>query len=67
MARSSFIYTVQDRQGGIVAAFTVKHELASWLEHQDDALLQLTRVRDGGHRMNDQPVQLNPETLDPAI
>lgn len=49
MARSTYIYVVTDARKQILAAFTVKHELVSWLERQ----VSLTghnvwRVADGG-------------------
>lgn len=47
MARSEYIYIVRDPDGRIVVAFTVKHNLASWLRHRDDrAWLIITRHRD---------------------
>lgn len=65
MARSNYIWAVQDGTGAVVAAFSVKHELQSWLDQQDRLLL-VTRVRDGS-RADSQPTQLNPRTLEPAL
>lgn len=55
MARSSYVYTVQ-RYGSVVAAFTVKHELISWLhwqerQHPHDFQVAHTvlRMSDGGY------------------
>lgn len=54
MARSTYIYLV--RSGGLldneipVAAFTVKHELKSWLERKTPevrAPMHVYRIRDG--------------------
>lgn len=49
MARSTYIYFVQGRQGEPVAAFTVKHEMMTWLE-QNPGDYTLWRLSDGGHR-----------------
>jgi hypothetical protein len=72
MARSNYIYVVQDVTGNVVAAFTVKAELASWLDRRNareprtrEELVGVTRVRDadfGSHL----PVMLNPRDLEPA-
>ena len=34
MARSSYIYIVTDAEKNILAAFTVKHELQTWIARQ---------------------------------
>lgn len=50
MARSDYIYITRDPDGRIVAAFTVKHELRSYLKGLDatDRLyFTVTRIRDG--------------------
>ena len=51
MARSSYIYLVQDKDLNRtpVAAFTVKHELATWLS-RNPGNYTLWRIGDGGHR-----------------
>jgi hypothetical protein len=75
MARSQYIYVVQREDGGLVAAFTVKHELLSWLTSEpspwledgdDDEKIYVTRMRDAwaGSRT---PVPLDPNTLQPAL
>jgi hypothetical protein len=71
MARSSYIYVVQNGDGDVVAAFTVKHELVTWQE-RNEGRFQITRVRDGGTEQKPWMkypgvVRLNPKTLDPAI
>lgn len=54
MARADYIWIVLDG-AHIVRAFTVKHELITWLRSQveDDAAagtyLEIHRARDGGH------------------
>lgn len=53
MARASYVYAVT-QHGAVVAGFTVKHELRSWLRRQAaiapglDGMV-VTRVRDGGY------------------
>jgi hypothetical protein len=34
MARSSYIYVVQDSRRAILATFTVKHEMVTWLQRE---------------------------------
>lgn len=65
MARATSIYIVQNASGTVVSAFTVKHELASWLSRHGFTYL-VTRVRDADFG-SDSPVQLNPQTLEPAL
>lgn len=60
MARSTYIYVVTDRLG-VVAAFTVKHELATWLRSlrvDSAARHRVTRLPDGVHSYT------TPTTLD---
>jgi len=52
MARSNYIYVVLDRDepllSPLLAAFTVRHELISWLnEHDDMKGITVHRMRDG--------------------
>lgn len=55
MARSSYIYLLQDTDetepARPVAAFTVKHELVTWLEHSRSLWdhLKLFRMKDSPH------------------
>lgn len=64
MARSQYIWIVQDHEEEIVTGFTVKHELGSWLDkHGRDFLV--SRVRDGSFGSGS-AVRLNPKTLEPA-
>lgn len=65
MTRSTNVYVVQNASGAIVSAFTVKHELASWLA-RNGSLYLVTRVRDADFG-SEPPVQLNPQTLEPAL
>lgn len=66
MARSTYIWLVQDGDGDVVAAFTVKHELGAWLDkHGPDFLV--SRIRDGNSDPTARPVELNPRTLEPAV
>ncbi len=51
MARSTYIYVVTDGRD-VVAAFTVKHELVSWLRAGRAPSLSVTRVNDGAHSGN---------------
>ncbi len=46
MARSSYIYVVQTAVG-ITAAFTVKHEMLTFLRAGIKGWVKVTRVRDG--------------------
>ena len=59
MARSNYIYVVTESLGdsvGIVSAFTVKHELKSWLEAQRDTRRLCMHV----YRCKDAPSRLVP-------
>jgi hypothetical protein len=49
MSRASYIWIVTNAQGGILAAFTVKHELVSWLRSEPGKIRwwNVERVRDG--------------------
>jgi len=66
MARSTYIWFVQDGQGDVVAAFTVKHELTKWLEANGTNFL-VSRIRDGLQAPGERPVELNPRTLERAL
>jgi hypothetical protein len=46
MARSQYIYVVTVR-GDIVAGFTVKHELVTWLRNNPAPDHKVTRINDG--------------------
>lgn len=48
MARSSYVYVVMDHDTP-VAGFTVKHELKTWLERQDEDYT-VFRLSDGLHQ-----------------
>ena len=48
MARSTYIYVVMDG-ANIVSAFTVKHEMITWLGRNPGDYVMF-RVSDGGHR-----------------
>lgn len=65
MARAMHIWLVQDTQGDVVAAFTVKHELGSWLDKHGVNFL-VSRIQDGRHNPGARPVELNPKTLEPV-
>lgn len=67
MSRSTYIWIVQETTGTVVATFTVKHELATWLDlfSHKRHLLAVTRHSDG--RPGVPPVALNPKTLELAI
>lgn len=63
MARSEYVYTVQDQFGLVHACFTVKRELATWLKDNDVRPFGppvVMRHRDGGWRS---PIKLDPATL----
>lgn len=70
MARSSYIYLVQDPETlRPKASFTVKHELESYLDKTTRQVV-VTRLRDGApvqhHWQKFQAItQLDPETLKP--
>lgn len=66
MARSSYIYVVRDAiDGELITAFTVKHELARWLDARSSKFL-ITRIHDGGQVHGRPPVTLDPRTLEPV-
>ena len=50
MARSTYVYVVQDidNHHELVAGFTVKHELQTWIE-RNPGEYYVTRLPDGGH------------------
>lgn len=66
MSRSKYVYTVQNGNGLVLGAFTVKHEL----KRAVDGLLAVsqdigvTRVRDGYLGEGAHSVVLNPWTLE---
>lgn len=56
---ASYIWIVFDEMGGLVAVFTVRHEMASWLvrcledpdfEEEDITQWRVLRIRDGASR-----------------
>jgi hypothetical protein len=75
MARSSYIYIVQNGDGLVLAAFTVKHELSTWLDQNGgryrnpksrDDLIGITRIQDGFGYGRAGSVVLSPRTLEPV-
>jgi hypothetical protein len=75
MARASSIYVVQ-KNNEIIAAFTVRHELQSFLAKEHPSLVEVTYLPDGfqltysdtgGYIFNNGrvPVKVDPETLKP--
>jgi hypothetical protein len=67
MARSNYVYIVRDGiTGDLVAAFTVKHELRSWLDGWG-SLVAVSRLHDGPWNAGRDPVHLNPRTLERAV
>lgn len=68
MSRSTYIYTVQDDEGVVIGAFTVKHELKTALEKhwEIEGLVRVTRTRDGEIGPRAQRVEMNPITLEVA-
>jgi hypothetical protein len=76
MARGSSIWVVQ-KAGEVVAAFSVRHELQTYLAREHPDLVeviylpdgyQLTYTTEGGYLFNNgrQPVKLDPKTLKPV-
>lgn len=47
MARSSYIYIVIENECNIIGAFTVKHELITWLQSHLIPRFEVKRLRDG--------------------
>jgi hypothetical protein len=47
MARAYNVHVVQNRQGTVIKAFTVKHNLLWWLRDQPLSQLTVTTIRDG--------------------
>lgn len=65
MARSTNVYVVNSWYGSPIAAFTVKHELVTWLRKQPPIAFILWRVPDGGPRTlkpNRMKVEFEPGT-----
>jgi hypothetical protein len=60
MARSSSIWLVYDPSGKVAAAFTVKHEMLSWIRSQPDPITTWTV-----HRMPDNPSKQHHRMPDP--
>lgn len=50
MARSAYIYVVTTYRDDLVVAFTVKHELQSWLDQRPTEHYQVWRMSDGARR-----------------
>jgi len=66
MSRGRYVYVVRRADGGLLAAFTVKYELATWLEHyKPSGPAIVSRIEDGGNAPWAQPISLNPQTLEP--
>lgn len=66
MSRSTYVYTVLNKATRIpAAAFTVKHELASWMKRHDPLTVDVYRLRDGNAYPDQIPVRLDPRTLEP--
>lgn len=76
MARATSLWVVQDVDGNITHAFSVKHELQSFLAQLHSDLVKVTYLPDGnkltytsegGYVFNNGkvPVQVDPETLQP--
>jgi hypothetical protein len=76
MARASSIWIVQ-QHGQIIAAFTVRHELQTFLAREHPDLVEVTYLPDGyhlsylpdkGYHFNNGrvPIKLDPETLQPV-
>lgn len=75
MSRSVYIWYVQNSDGNVIAAFTVKHELATWLDRRYGPAefrnaaacpVLLYRIRDGHIDPDARPVAHNPRTLEPV-
>jgi hypothetical protein len=66
MARSTYVYVVQHYPGGpLIGTWTVKHELASWLDQgkRRDSAWHVARYHDGQPEM--MSVTLDIRTLEP--
>ncbi len=68
MRRAEAIWIVQGVRGAVFGAFTVKRELAEWIERrgvpleQDD--LSVVRIGDGGYFPDAVPIAVDPVTLE---
>jgi hypothetical protein len=66
MSRSTYVYVVIEPVDCVpIAAFTVKRELALWMNRHDPIKVDLYRLRDGNAYPDQIPVRLNPQTLEP--
>jgi hypothetical protein len=66
VSRSTYVYIAISGDGSPLKACTVKREMHRWLaSRKNNHLIQLFRMRDG--IFVDPPVQLNPDTMEPAI
>lgn len=69
MARARYVWTVQSLGGGVLmAAFTVRYELVDWLSARQERTLPLLLVtRIDTHSFPQKIIELNPQTLEPAV
>jgi hypothetical protein len=77
MSRAHSIWIVRTHDHALLAAFTVKHELDTWLTRtyaphgertSANCPVLIDRVGDGGTYLRDnRPVAINPNTLNEAI
>lgn len=67
MARSTYVYVVQNEHDAVIAVFTVKRQLEHWLSNPagPQGMVLVTRHRDASP--GTRPVILNPRTLEPAV
>lgn len=75
MARAVAIWYVENTDGKLIAAFTVKRELADWLDRKYGPAEQrdmqtcpvgVYRIGDGHHYPDAVPKAYNPRTLEPV-
>ena len=62
MARSSYVYVVLTKAAyAFVGAFTVKHEMESYLKRHPGIKVEVIRVRDGNPEAGWSKVEFHPE------
>jgi hypothetical protein len=67
MARARYVWVVQNIDGVLVAAFTVRYELVNWLSSRRQGMLPLLLVtRIDTHSWPQKTIELNPKTLEPS-
>jgi hypothetical protein len=68
MASARYVWVIQTIDLDLLAAFTVRYELVNWLSGRRPGMLPLLLVtRIDTHSFPQKVLELNPQTLEPAI